>query len=149
MKNQPVKPFIWEILKLIIPAFIGFLLAYITFSKQYDANEKGRLNENLNKLLDKDFEYPFLEDSSFIAWWDKHKESNCDSSLRYQAYCAYVFNFLQNTCEYFDYNKRKITDFVDAEDLISQHKGWWMMPEQTNARSYPEKFKEFVGQYLK
>ena len=140
---------IWEILKLIVPAFIGFLLAYITISKQYDANEKARLNDNLNKLLDISLQYPFVEDNSFIVWWNKHKDSNNDSSLRYQAYCEYVFNFLQNTGEYFNYDKRKIADFVDASDLIIQHKDWWMMPEQRNSQSYPDKFKDFVNQYLK
>ena len=149
MKKEPIKSIAWEILKLIIPASIGFLLAYITFSKQYDANEKGRLNENLNKLLDIDLQYTFVEDSAFIAWWDKHQGSNSDSSLKYQVYCEYVFNFLQNTGEYFNYNKRKIADFVDAEDLITQHKGWWMAPAQMNSHSYPDKFKEFIGQYLK
>jgi len=60
-----------------------------------------------------------------------------------------VFNFLQNTGEYFNYDKRKIADFVDASDLIIQHKDWWMMPEQRNSQSYPDKFKDFVNQYLK
>jgi len=149
MKKQIVKSVGWEITKLIIPAFVGFLLAYITFSKQFDANEKSRLNDNLNKLLDVNLQFPFVEDSSFITSWVKNKNSNSDSSLRYQTYCEYVFNFLQNTCEYFGYDKNKIQDFVDVHDLIGQHKEWWNMPEQKNSDSYPKPFRDFINESYK
>ena len=149
MDLRKIKSLGWDIFKSIIPAFIGFLLAYITFSKQFDANEKSRLNENLNKLLDVNLQYPFVEDDSFISWWANHKTSNTDSSLRYQAYCEYVFNFLQNTCEYFNYDKRKISDFVDISDLINQHKDWWNMPEQKDSESYPIRFRDFIRENFK
>ena len=149
MVRQSIAHKFWGLAKLIIPGFVGFVLAYITFSKQFDANEKGRLNDSLNKLLDVNLQYPFVEDNSFIARWNKNRGSNSDSSLRYQAYCEYVFNFLQNTCEYFNYDKRKIADFVDINDLLAQHKDWWLMPEQKDSQSYPEKFKLLVNQYIK
>ena len=149
MNKQMIKSFAWEILKLTIPAFVGFLFAYISFSKQYDANEQGRLNENLNKLLDVNLQYPYVEDSAFISWWDNHKTSNSDSALRYQAYCEYVFNFLQNTCEYFDYNKRRILRFVDMRDFVDQHRGWWKMTEQVSPESFPKRLREFIEENFK
>jgi len=149
MNKQRIKSIAWDLLKLTIPAFLGFLLAYISFSKQFDASEKGRLNDNLNKLLDIDMQYPYLEDSVFITWWNNHKNSNSDSSLRYQAYCEYVFNFLQNTCEYFDYDKRKIIEFVDISDLLNQHIDWLNLPEQKNSQSYPKRFLDFVNKNFK
>jgi hypothetical protein len=148
-EKQTIKSFAWEVFKSVIPAFAGFLFAYITFSKQFDANEKDRLNGDLNKLLDVNLRYPYVEDSSFIAWWGYHESSNSDSSLRYQAYCEYVFNFLQNNCEYFNYDKEKITGFVDMDDLVSQHKGWWNMPEQRDSESYPKRFRDFIERDFK
>jgi hypothetical protein len=149
INKEELKSASWEIIKLIISATIGFLFAYITFSKQFDANEKGRLNDNLNKILDMDMQYPYVEDSTYINWWDNHKESNNDSSLRYQTYCEFVFNFLQNTCEYFGYDKKKITEFVDMDDLVKQHQDWWNMPEQQDEDSYPKKFREFIQRNFK
>lgn len=134
---------------MTIPAFIGFLFAYISFSKQFDANEKGRLNDNLNKLLDINLLYPYVEDSVFISWWNSHKSSSSDSSLRYQAYCEYVFNFLQNTCEYFHYDKKKILEFVDMLDLVDQHRDWLNLPEQKNSGSYPKRFLDFIDENFK
>jgi len=144
MNKQKIRSIGWEISKLIVPAFVGFLFAYITFSKQYDANEKGRLNDNLNKLLDIDIQHPYVEDSSFIAWWSKNKNSNKDSALIYQTYCEYVFNFLQNTCEYFKYDKEKIDAFVDMGDLVRQHIDWFNSPEDKNSDSYPKRFIDFL-----
>lgn len=149
MKKQTIKSFAWEISKLIIPAFMGFLFAYITFSKQFDASEQGRLNDNLNKLLDVNLQYPYVEDSTFISWWNNHKASNSDSSLRYQAYCEYVFNFLQNTCEYFNYNKRKILRFVDLKDFVDQHREWWNMTEKNSPESFPKQFQDFIRENFK
>jgi hypothetical protein len=144
MKKQTIRTLGWEITKLIIPAFVGFLFAYISFSKQFDADEKARLNENLNKLLDVNLLYPYVEDSTFIALWNNHKNTNSDSSLRYQAYCEYVFNFLQNTCEYFNYDKRKILAFVDMQDFVDQHRGWWKMTVQDSPESFPKRLRDFI-----
>ena len=95
--------------------------------------------------MDINLQYPYVEDSLFIARWNENKNSNNDSSLRYQAYCEYAFNFLQNVSEYFNYNKSKIQSFVDMKDLIDQHKDWINMPEQKGA--YPKEFFEFINKF--
>ena len=143
--KEIIKKVSWEIIKLIIPAFIGFFSAYTIFSKQYDIIESNRLNDNLNKILDINLQYPFVDDSSFIARWNKNKNSISDSSYRYQTYCEYVFNYLQDVCEYYKYEKDKIRKFVDIRDLILLHKGWWSLPEQNESETYPKKFKEFIN----
>jgi len=149
MNKQLIKSGAWDLVKGIFTALIGFLLAYITFSKQFDSNEKGRLNDNLNKILDVNLQYPYVEDSTFIAWWNSHKNSNSDSALRYQTYCEYVFNFLQNTCEYFNYNKRKIMDFVDMGDFVEQHKEWLNWPDVRNSNGFPKRFIDFINDNFK
>jgi len=145
-KKGKIRNIVWEITKLIIPAFVGFLFAYVTFSKEYDATEKDRLNNSLNKILDINLQYPFVEDSVFIAHWNLNKDSNSDSSLRYQTYCEYVFNFLQDACGYYKYNKKKIAAFIDLSDLILQHKEWWDLPEQQLSDAYPKEFKQFINE---
>jgi hypothetical protein len=137
-----------EILTSIITSVITTItvtaLGYYTFSKQFNADEKFRLNQNLNKLLDITLQYPFLEDSAFVAWWDKNKNSNNDSSLRYQTYCEYVFNFVDDVCDYYNYDRKEIDKFIDMDDLIVLHKSWWKLPEVQNTQSYDKRFKDLV-----
>ena len=144
MRKSNFKDATWELTKIVVPVLLGFGLAYITFHKEFDATEKARLNDNLNKLLDVNLQYPFVDDSVYIARWNKDKDSNSDSSLRYQTYCEYVFNFLQDVCEYYNYDRKRIAKFVDIQDLIVNQKGWWFEPAQRNAEAYPDEFKEFI-----
>jgi hypothetical protein len=154
MKNHLFKDYPLELFKILLPALIGFGLGYLPFHQQYDATEKGKLNQDLNQLLAMNMQYSFVEDTAFIVRWDKHKistrdVSSRDSSLKYEAYCTYVFNLLQNTAEYFHYDKEKISGFVDYYDLIDQHKGWWLRPALKNPQSYPKEFTKFVSDYIK
>ena len=149
MKWSNLTPYGWDVVKLLLSAFLGFLFAYFTFSKQYDATEKGRLNEDLNKLLDVSLQYPYVEDSFFIARWARNDSVGNDNALRYETYCTYVFNYAQNLCEYFDYDERKIDGFVDITNLVDQHKMWWTRPDEKNYKSYPDKFRAFIDQIYK
>lgn len=119
------------------------VVGYITFSKQYNSDEKFRLNENINKLLDIELQYPFLEDSTFISKWERNRNSNNDSALRYLTYCEYVFNTLQNVCDYYNYDLEKIDEFMDVNDLIIMHRAYWENPELQKTES-PE-FRAFVN----
>jgi hypothetical protein len=138
-----------DIFIALTTAILTSSIGYYTFSKQYNSDEKFRLNQNLNKLLDINLQYPFLEDSTFIAWWNKHNGSNKDSALRYQTYCEYVFNFVQDVCEYYDYDKEKIGRFIDVSDLIALHRVWWKLPDIQNYQDYDPRFKKFIDGFYK
>src|SRR5688572_30036450 len=92
--------FLKSTFKAIIPTIVGFLLAYITFSKQFYSNEKGRLDTEFNKIFDYYFQYPYLLDSGFISRVNQENYSHIDSLHRYIAYCTYIFNYVQRECEY-------------------------------------------------
>ena len=94
-------------------------------------------------------QYPFLEDSAFVSRWDANKNADTDSALRYQYYCIYVFNFLQDVCDYYDYKESKIAKFVDIDDLIGLHKGWWALPENQSSQSSDPRFRNFVEDFYK
>lgn len=149
MRSQKTRSFSRDALIAIAAAVLTSAISYYTFLKQHNTDEKFRLNQNLNKLLDLDLQYPFLENSVFITRWDKNKDSNNDSSLRYQYYCIYVFNFLQDVCEYYDYDKEDMAKFMDISDLIGIHKSWWKLPENQASQAYDPKFKKFVDEFYK
>ena len=145
MYKQKVRSFSRDAIIAIVTAVLTTAISYYMFWKQHNTDEKFRLNENLNKLLDIDLQYPFLEDSVFVARWKTNKKSNNDSALRYEYYCIYVFNFLQNVCEYYEYDKKRIDDFVDVDDLIGLHKSWWELPENQQSQGEDPRFKQFVN----
>lgn len=143
MKTEKLKTISWEISKLIIPALIGFGFAYFTFYKQFNAEQIGRLDDNLNKILDVSLQYPYVNDTVFIARWNLHKDSNSDSALRYDAYCEYTFDCLDNIADYNNYDQSKVDEYVDANDLIIGQKGWW--DEPANQKSYSPEFIALVN----
>src|ERR1700742_5095696 len=83
---------------VIITAIATFWTSKYIYDKQHQDAEYDRLNDNLNKILDKNFDYPYINDSTFASWWNQHKYYNNDSSLRYENYCEYTFNFMQDVC---------------------------------------------------
>jgi hypothetical protein len=149
MRHQRVRSLSRDAVIAISAALLTSAVSYYMFSKQFNTDEKYKLNQNLNKLLDIDMQYPFLEDSAFVARWDLNKAANSDSALRYQYYCIYVFNFLQGICDYYRYDKRKIARYVDIDDLIGLHKSWWNLPENQTSESYDPEFRNFVNELYK
>jgi hypothetical protein len=81
------KDYLLEMFKMLIPALFGFGLGYFPFHQQYDATERGKLNQDLNQLLVMNMQYSFVEDTAVIARWDKQRVTSRDSSLKYDAYC--------------------------------------------------------------
>ncbi len=86
MRTIPTRSIVREILIAISGALAGFIFSLFPFFTEHNATEESRLNDNLNKILDVNLQYPFLEKDAYINWWDHHKDSNNDSSLRYQTY---------------------------------------------------------------
>ncbi|HSZ35327.1 MAG TPA: hypothetical protein VK772_18580 [Puia sp.] len=158
MTSQKKREFLNQVYVAIISALVSATLTsavvIYTFKKQmteiekqYNADEKFRLNENLNKILDINLQFPFLEDSTYISRWDRIQNPFNDSSLRYQTYCEYVFNFAENVSEYYKYDIVKINSFIDLEDLIGPHKSYW--ESQDVQKSYPSEFRDFINMSYK
>ena len=134
---------------LLITNGFSWFLSYKIFDRNYDAAQLGRLNDNLNQILNVDLQYPYVEDTTFIKRWNEKGTSKSDSTLRYETYCYYVFDFIQNTAEYYNYNKRKIEKFVDVKDFIFTHEKWWKSPSSGDEEAFPKEFRKFVDNYLK
>ena len=134
---------------VLISVSLAFLLNQIPFWKQYNTDEKFRLNQNINKLLDIELQYPFLEDSAFRIWWSKNQDSNSDSAQRYKTYCIYLLNFVQDVCDYYNYNAKDINDYIDLPDLVEPAKEFWRSHDPENTNSYSKKFKDLIDKSLK
>lgn len=115
------------------------------FAKEFDTTVKARLDNEFNKIIDYDLQYPYFSDTNFISRVNRSDYHYSDSLVRYTDYCDYIFNYLQSECEYFHYDTSKIEKDVDVPDLIALHKDWWNSPKQNNSKSYPREFRKFVN----
>ena len=141
-----------EISKILITSIlsgtVAYWLAYTTFSRQIDVDEKHRLDESLNRILDVNMQYPYFEDSIFISRWNKGDVTNSDSSIRYQNYCLYVFNFAEAVLYYYDLDVRETEKFYDVQELLIPHKGWWKIPPPKPSE-YDPNVKTIIDGFMK
>jgi hypothetical protein len=119
-----------EFLKILLTSALTLLGGYYLFHVQEDKNDLNRLNDNSNKLIEIEMQYPYVLDSVYIASWGKHPNAVDDSSMRYTSYCEYLFDYMEDVCEYYHYDKKKLDNYIDIPSVIEKHKSWWLMPEQ-------------------
>jgi len=115
-----------------------------------NSDEAKRLQEQLHDINKISIEHPSLEDPAFTNGWNNRNKSDIQY-LRYENYCAIVFNFLERLCYHCNFNEKKINRFVNAKDWIRNHRQCWENPatEFENADSYPSKFRKLISEYLK
>ena len=121
------------------------------FSLKKDKKERyERLNAELNKLIEIAIQYPYVESKRFTSKWGDNKDSDCEQYLRYDMFCNRLYNHLHNVCKHFNYNKRKIEDFVDIKSWIRLHRQNWLNPvdENENIDGYDKKFRDFINSYI-
>jgi len=108
------------------------LTAFLTqpdiIAKNYSMNERNRLDGMLNQIIAFSITYPYLEDEKFIAAWLKQRNSGDEKYLRYEAYCIYNFNFLDQLARFYKFKKEKVEDFVHIQEIVRMHAEWWRHP---------------------
>jgi len=114
------------------------------------SNKMKYLDDQLDTLLKTALQYPHLENPNFIKTWNENKKSEKDKYLRYDIYCTLLFNFFSRLSAHFNYDRKKIDDYVAAKDWIRSHKDYWLNPVDTfeNIDSYDTKFKQLITEYL-
>lgn len=133
-----------------ISAFYSAKSSRITLDL-YKKEKKEGLGSELNRILEIAIEYPYLESKKFTYLWEENKDKSDERYLRYDVYCNRLYNYLHDVCEYFDYEKEQIEDFIDVKNWIRIHKMNWLNPigENENIDGYDEKFRKFIDSYLK
>lgn len=114
------------------------------------SNKMKYLDDQLDTLLKIALQYPHLENPNFIKTWNDNKDSDNDDYLRYDLYCTLLFNFFSRLAAHFNYDQKKIDDYIAAKDWIRAHKDYWLNPVNTfeNIDSYDTKFKQLITTYL-
>jgi hypothetical protein len=118
--------------------------------KMRNGDEAKRLQEQLHDINKISIEYPYFEDPEFTNKWNNRGKSD-PQYLRYENYCAIIFNFLERLFYHCNFNDKKINGYVNAKDWVRNHQQCWENPTSAfeNADSYPKRFRERILEYLK
>jgi len=91
-------------------------------------NKQKNLDDQLDGLLKISIQYPYLENPKFAESWESNYDENDDKYLRYDLYCILLFNYLARVAKYYNYDKRKIENYIAIKDWIRQHSKYWQNP---------------------
>lgn len=115
------------------------------------SNKKRSIDDQLDGLLKIATQYPYLESRNFTEQWSsKHDESD-ERMLRYDMYCNLLFNFLSRVATHYNYDERKIENYLAMKSWVRIHRKNWLDPRDAyeNVDSYGESFVNLMNKYTK
>lgn len=71
--------------------------------------------------------------------------------LRYDMYCNLLFNFLSRVATHYNYDERKIENYLAMKSWVRIHRKNWLDPRDAyeNVDSYGESFVNLMNKYTK
>ncbi|UJR55067.1 hypothetical protein [Dickeya zeae] len=146
----------WQkIIPSIISVIISGVFTLIIFQKKRKDDYLNYLDKQLDDILKIGISHPQFEFKDFCDSWDpiKAKQNGVDSEkyLQYNIYSNLVFNFLARLCAHYNYNEKKISNYVDMKEWIRIHKKIWQKPlnnENENIDTYEQEFINIVNKYI-
>jgi len=123
----------------------SFITLWITRTNKTQAIEK-----QLDAILKIAIDHPYLESEAFTATWTNDFNRNDDKYLRYDVYCTLLFNYLSRVADHYNYNKKKIENYLAIKDWVKLHGEYWIHPPSTyeNIDSYDKRFVNLINSYL-
>jgi hypothetical protein len=138
---------------IAVLALVFSVIPWITSLFSNRKAEKKDLASRIEGILMVSLEYPYCEDLEFTQNWEKNPlPENKEKYLRYDIYSAMVFNYLEDLCKYYKFNKKKIKEHgLDIKNWMKIHRKIWENPkeENENEQGYDEKFRMLIKEYLK
>lgn len=149
----------WIMLGGLIVSFIGLIISNYMIIKVNKRTTRRELDNMLFNLQKISFENPYLEDEYFISGWDKFKDSykskqiqnenEYEKYLRYEIYCEMLFNFLEESYNFFE-NEEKMLNYVAFDYWVRTHKIWWKNPleDNSNENIYNNKVQKLIKKWI-
>jgi hypothetical protein len=138
------------LLSAIIATIISTGVATLVSMYLNRIRERERFDLQLQNILIHSIEYPCLESRLFTEKWEPSLMDKDEKYLRYENYCAMVFNFLSDVCEWKKYNKKNIESYIDIKNWLRIHEKCWKYPSLSheNTDVYGDKFSNLVKTYI-
>lgn len=117
----------------------------------------GRINADISKLIDISLQYPFLQNCDFLSKYeeqecipDKSNQEEVDRFDRYQFFCCFVSNLMEDLYAHCEGDEEKMYGFVHYQEIMFTHRFWWSISSAEEPAYNAQKgFGEFVVRQIK
>ena len=113
-------------------------------------SERERFDLQLQNIITYTIEYPYLENRLFTEKWEPSLIDNDERYMRYETYCAIVFNFIYDICEWKKFNQKNIEEYIGIKHWLRKHEKCWKHPStaHSNTDTYGDKFSDLIKIYI-
>jgi hypothetical protein len=133
------------LLASILSAIITSLLN-IFYQKK---SEKKQLDDTLMQLNTFLVNEPFLEnDLSLERYMTDNEMENKLKRDKYNLYCIMKYNYLEDFCQYYQYNLKKIKSEINIKEYFKDNEKWWNENRKINYESYNKKFIQLIEEVV-
>lgn len=101
-----------------------------------------------NKAIELAMQYPHLERTAFCRAWPDPQGSSEDDKERYDNYCCFIFNMLEQAWEVSGKKPHKVTACVAVREFVLQHHVWWDKEAPKNLHNYDTSFVNYIGSVI-
>jgi hypothetical protein len=137
--SDPMATVLSTIFATSVSTFFSWMFS--VFSTQ--ADRRRHLSDQLIKLIELSITYPTLENQKRCEQWPNYAGTE-DDLIRYDSYCCFVFNLMEEIQEFCGGNRQKMRELFHAEEMIWRHRKWWAA-EVENKKGYRVAFRDFVN----
>ncbi|MDR0442381.1 MAG: hypothetical protein LBH44_03130 [Treponema sp.] len=138
------------VITTIIATVISTVVATLVSIFLNREKKRERFDLQLEGIITHSIKYPYLENKLFAENWEQSLIEKDERYQRYETYCAIVFNFLYDICEWKKYNLKKIEEYIGIKYWLRKHEKCWKYPSSSyvNTDIYGEKFTNLVKTYI-
>lgn len=95
-------------------------------------------------------EHPQVENPDHVKLLNRAVFRRSNEEVRYHSYCSMIFKHMEEICEHFGYNEKRILAFCDIQSWLWNHKDCWLSPDfkPGSEEGFSKKFLRFMNHLL-
>lgn len=139
-----------ELAGSLIGAGVSIAGAAVAWWRSYQAKwdqDRLMLQSLQNKAIELSMQYPHLERDSFCKDWPAPQGATDDDKERYDNYCCYLFNMLEQAWLVAGKKADKVPKLVAVREFTGQHHRWWEL-DLKNLHNYDADFVNYVNSVI-
>ncbi len=126
---------------------LGAIVAWVRAVQARQQQDRATLNSLMNKSIDLAMQYPHLERDSYCSAWPDDVPEDQDMKDRYESYCCFLFNMIEEAWHLAGKKPHKIASFVPIREHVQRHYRWWEADRQ-NLHGYEKAFVDYISSVI-